>query len=241
MRNSQSKRGSGSKRRRTTAGELANRLRQDPAYLARVEEQEKQRQSRAEEHAKVAAPIISELQEAGYGIRSLDELRLSGTRYTSAVPILLKWLSRISAADVKESIVRTLSVPWAKPLAAKPLIQEFHSVPKDAHLLRWAIGNALEVIADDSVSDDIITIVSDPANGIARQMFVLALSKVRNPKAIEVLINLLKDDEVAGHAIEALGKLKATGAKPVIEKFLVHPKAWLRSAARKALARIEKA
>jgi HEAT repeat protein len=55
-----------------------------------------------------------------------------------------------------------------------------------------------------------------------------------------VLIDLLDDDEVVGHAIIALGKLKSKKAYPAIERFATHPKAWIRKEAKKALARIEK-
>jgi len=38
-----------------------------------------------------------------------------------------------------------------------------------------------------------------------------------------------------------LGKLKAEKARPYIERFLDHPKAWVRREAKKALAKLDKA
>ena len=171
-------------------------------------------------------PQISELQELGYPVVSLDTLRQSGSRYSSAIPILLKWLRTIPDLTLKESIVRTLSVPWAKPAAAKPLILEFRESPNSANSgLKWAIGNALEIVADDSVVDDLIELVHDRRHGKSREMLVCALGNMDDQRAVDVLIGLLDDEEVAGHAIMALGKLKAPKARARIEVFLHHPKA----------------
>ncbi len=52
-------------------------------------------------------------------------------------------------------------------------------------------------------------------------------------------IELLDDDDVAGHAVMALGRLKAPRAREKPEPFLSHPRTWVRAEARKALAKIE--
>jgi hypothetical protein len=68
--------------------------------------------------------------------------------------------------------------PGAKPDAARPLIRLFIDLDDDPQsALRWAIGNALDVVADDQVSDDLIDLAADRRYGTARQMIVLALGK----------------------------------------------------------------
>ncbi len=47
----------------------------------------------------------------------------------------------------------------------------------------------------------------------------LALAQTMNPKAIEVLLELLDDDEVAGHAVMALGKFGVPETRPAVERF----------------------
>jgi HEAT repeat protein len=106
--------------------------------------------------------------------------------------------------------------------------------------IKWAIGNALSVVADDKVFNEIVELVQDPHNGRSRQMMVIALGNMKDLHAEEVLIGLLGDEEVVGHAIIALGKLKSQKAYPDLERFLSHPKAWIRKAAKQALARIDK-
>ena len=140
--------------------------------------------------------------------------------------------------EVKESLGRALSVPWARGTATRHVLEEFSKAPKEATTFRWAVGNAMEVIADPSVADEILKIVADRSNGMARQMFVLALGKLHHPLAVPSLLDLLKDDEVAGHAIEALGNLKAVEARDALEGMLKHPRAWVRKAAASALSKI---
>jgi HEAT repeat protein len=54
-----------------------------------------------------------------------------------------------------------------------------------------------------------------------------------------VLIDLLADPDVAGHAIMALGKLGTQKAANVIKPFLKHKTPWLRVEAEKALSLID--
>jgi HEAT repeat protein len=64
---------------------------------------------------------------------------------------------------------------------------------------------------------------------------------MKDPRAVDVLIDLLDDDDVAGHAVVGLGKLRASKARQRVEEFLAHPKAWVRREAKRALAKIDKA
>jgi HEAT repeat protein len=61
---------------------------------------------------------------------------------------------------------------------------------------------------------------------------------MRNPKAVDVLVEALRDEEIAGHAIAALGQLRAAKARSQVEGFVDHPKAWIRKEARKALSKL---
>ena len=231
------------KRKPITAGELMRQLERDPAYLARVEELEKRRQAAIQENRRVEAPIVQELRRAGYDVDSLhalmDLFEQSGEPYTEAVPILIQWLTRISNADVKGAIVDTLSVPWAKQ-AALALAQEFASLPDTPawSSCKWAIGNALSVVADDSVLKEIVGLVRDKRHGKDREMVALALANMRNEQAVDVLIELLDDEQVAGHAVMALRKLNAKRAGPYLERFLSHPQRWVRKEAEKALKKL---
>jgi YD repeat-containing protein len=69
-------------------------------------------------------------------------------------------------------------------------------------------------------------------------MVVLGLRKCGGERVIDVLMTLLADEQVAGHAVMALGDLRAVKAIASIERFLGHSKQWVRAEARKALGKI---
>lgn len=187
-------------------------------------------------------PILTELAAAGVATRSLTELRQSGKRYRGAVPVLLRWLERASDPKVKEELVRALSVPWAKPMATGPLIEQFQlvdqSVDPSGLGLRWTIGNALDVVFDDGSFDALAGLAQDRRYGKARQMVVLGLGKSKRPEAADVLLGLLDDPDVDGHAVKALGKLRSPAAREALEIKLDDRRAWVRDEARKALAKL---
>lgn len=208
-----------------------------------VEQRERERQRRIEINRKDSIPVLKDLAHAGIEIEWISELnrRNQEINYREAIPVLLHWLPRIDNVDVKETIVRALTVSWAKPIAAEPLIQEFKKYgDKENSGIKWAIANALEVVGDDSVFAEIVQFVQNKEHGSARQMLALTLGKMKDPRAEEILMQLLGDEEVEGHAIMALGKLKSKNAVPEIEKYLNHPRTWIRNEAKKALKRIEK-
>lgn len=186
--------------------------------------------------------LLEDLAAAGFRVDSLADLRESGRRYKAAVPVLLRWLPLVADKSLKSEIVRALSVPWARPAATGPLIDEFRRVDPEVDPtglgLRWTIGNALEVVGDDSKFTELVELVQDPSFGRAREMVVLGLGRLKRPEVVDVLIGLLGDAEVSGHAVKALGKLKATKARPALERMLNDRRAWVRREAKKALARL---
>lgn len=223
-----------------TAAELLRDLTNDPEFAQRVKSREQQRQLAVQANRRAAAPLLAELADAGFKVESVGELFNRKLNYEKVIPVLMRWLPRISNSDVKQDIARALSVEWAKGSAAL-LIDEFRKAEDGNPLgVRWAIGNALAVVADDPVFDDLAELVQDPQYGRAREMLAVALGNMRNERATAVLMDLLEDEELAGHAIMALGKLKAAVARPKIERFLDHPRAWVGKEARKALASIDR-
>ncbi len=127
--------------------------------------------------------VLREVAEAGYSFDSLADLRTSGLRYREAVPVLLSGLQRVTDQKVKGEIVRALSVPWAKPIATGPLIEQFRQVHDDTGMgLRWTVGNALEVVWDDARFDELVALVRDESFGKAREMVVLGLGRSKKPE-----------------------------------------------------------
>ncbi|CRK57064.1 hypothetical protein [Alloactinosynnema sp. L-07] len=213
-----------------------DKLNNDPEFVAAARHREQVRQQRREEYAALERPWVDQLREAGYDVDSVWDLFNKKLDYHAAIPMLMEWLPQVTDRRVKESLVRALSVRWAKPQAAPLLISQFRDLDDDAQSgLRWAIGNALEVVADDSVCADLVELARDRRYGKAREMIVIALGKMKKTRPVQVLIELLDDEVVAGHAIVALRKLKAPEASEALEPFLNHPDTWIRNEAKKAL------
>jgi hypothetical protein len=199
---------------------------------------EEKRQRNIAENIKASEPVLVDLRQAGFDIELISDLYNKRYDYKNAIPILVKWLPKVENPDIKEAIVRALSVKWAKKTEApKILVNEFRNTLSRPNL-QWAIGNALSVVADDEVLDDVIELIQDKINGKAREMLVVALSNMKTPDVDSFLINLLDEEELAGYAIIALGRLNSKKAYPFIERFLAHQKSWVRKEAKKALKRI---
>lgn len=206
-----------------------------------MDELERRREQSIAEYLAVASPVLDDLRDVGFDVVSIGELSGKRLNYERAIPVLLRWLPRIDDRRVKEDIVRALSVKWARPTAAAPLIEEFRRVEDETGLgLKWAVGSALEVVADDAVFEDLVHLVQHRRHGRAREMIAVALGNMKDPRAVDVLIELLNDDEVAGHALMGLRKLGAKKARPYIEPFLNHPRTWWRNEAKRALQKIDK-
>jgi HEAT repeat protein len=183
-------------------------------------------------------PLIDDLAAIGFHVESVrDVLQFSRADYAQCVPVLLHRLQLISNESVKESVVRVLTTKTARPAATLPLIREFED--SENFYYKWAVGNALSVVADDSVFDELKRLALDEQHGKAREMLVLALGNMRNPDTVPVLMELLKDDELTAHSLSALGKLRARAARSEVEKFLGHPRALVRKQAKLALKRID--
>lgn len=189
--------------------------------------------------------ILDDLASVGFAVGSVDELRRSGLNYGAAVPALIRELAREQDPRKKEWIIRALSVPWARPVAIDPLIREFRTLPwddsQDNDHTRWAIGNAFEILWDDSYFEAFAELALDRRYGRSRQMIVLGFGKSkRTDEAVAVLLDLCDDPAVEGHAISALAKLAHPAGKEALQRATAHSKAWVRKAAWRGLAKLER-
>jgi hypothetical protein len=185
-------------------------------------------------------PILRSLGEIGYDVGSLAELRHSGVRYRKAIPVLAAALPQVSETRTLMEVVRVLSVPWATPAATLPLIELFRSVEDDTGLgVRWAVGNALDVTWSDDYFDELVGLARDGAFGRSREMVVVGLGRSKKPEAGAVLIELLNDPVVSGHAVKALRKLRLPAARQGLERMLDDDRAWVRKEAQRALSALD--
>ena len=181
--------------------------------------------------------LLQEIREKGVEVSSINDLMKINMKYRDLIPILLRYLNDVPDENDKEFIVRCLGVKGFIE-ASKPLISEFYKSKNIT--FKWAIGNSLSIISDINSIPELIKIAQEKEHGIARQMIVEGLGVYKKDDIKAVLISLLKDDEVVGHAISGLSK---TGDKTLIkyiEPFLTYKVKWIRNEACKAIKKLEK-
>lgn len=182
--------------------------------------------------------LMNEIKANGFEIQSVSDLFSGQWDYREIIPLLLDWVPKLEDPVLKEMVVRALAVKWARPLAGPILISEFLRPSNSDDNLKWAIGNALEVVADKSLVDQIVAICLDQTHGTTRQMLVLCLGRMKTVASTECLIRLLDDPTVQLHAIGALGAQRAEEAVPKLNVLANDPRAWIRKKAKGALNRI---
>ena len=98
------------------------------------------------------------------------------------------------------------------------LIADYHS-PETQDLTRWFISDCLYHIRSLKYVDDYLKIISNQSYGKNRQMIILLLGKLKVERAVPMLIDLLEDESVRLHAINALGCFKREDFRCHFERF----------------------
>ncbi|MBO9045807.1 HEAT repeat domain-containing protein [Curtobacterium flaccumfaciens pv. flaccumfaciens] len=190
----------------------------------------------AEEAAEQSA-ILADLRALGYDFSSLSAFAQSGIRYEDAVPTLLEWLRKVRTPMMQRAVARTLTNPSAKGAAMPALVDAFRNFTDEAGT-RWAVGNSIETAYVDTYFDDVAALALDPRYGRARQMVALALGKSKRPEAVDVLLQLMDDHDISGHAVFALSTRSNPQAREALEEKLTDDRPWVRKKAALGLRKI---
>src|SRR6266536_2792238 len=141
---------------------------------------DQRRRDRGNTYQMAAHQVLDALKAIGLDIQLIEDLRRQGHDYDQGVPLLLDWLPRIADAKVKEDVVRTLSVPRAKPDAGPVFIAEFKKAterPGSSTLLS-ALAEGLPVVGDESLFDDIAAILENRKYGKGRALLAGTVARM---------------------------------------------------------------
>jgi HEAT repeat protein len=187
--------------------------------------------------------VVAQLRQVGLDVSSVWDLVHTADDYTDAVPVLATMLSRTADYEVKEGIVRALSLKAFRAAAFEALVSTleelFHDATPRADTLKWAIGNALSVQATRDDAETLTSLLRRQEAGGARQMIALAIGRIKYRSAASVLVRLLEDPQVAAQAASALGKINAHEAKDALSQLARTAKGLAKKEADKALARLQ--
>lgn len=119
-----------------------------------------------------------------------------------------------------------------------PMLLEDYYSKATQNLTRWFISDCLYQIRSKNHIKEYLEIALNPEFGVNRQMVILLVGKLKAENAIPVLVDLLEDEEVRLHAIDALCQFKREEFRCHFERFQnsTHP-GW-RKYAKKAINKL---
>jgi HEAT repeat protein len=121
------------------------------------------------------------------------------------------------------------------------LIAQFSAGQRPGGEGMWFVGDNIYSLWSDTRFEDLARLATDVDKGPDRQMIVLGLGRSKRPEAVDVLLSLLDQYSVSGHAAEALAKLRTERARPGLEEMTGDDRDWVVRAAKRGLAALDKA
>lgn len=104
----------------------------------------------------------------------------------------------------------------------------------------WEYGDLLYKIGNFNYLHDYLKLVKDKSLGSDRQMLLLLLGKSKNKTVIPVLIELLSDNSVCGHALDALSNFSGNEIEESMLKYSKSDITWVRNIAKRYLDKTKK-
>ncbi len=203
---------------------------------------ERKRQEAIAATERALLPVRVELARSGIVFERWDDLRDPKVDVRNAVPILLEWLPLVVEPKAKVVIAYILIGRRPKGVPLDVVVKEFERTPESAPRdLKWVLGYVIAQLADRRHTGEIVRLVENPEHGKGRETLLLALGRLRPPRAFEILISFLDQPVLFNYAIEGLGNLKDERARPYLEPFLSHQDSYTRQKAKAALAKLDRA
>jgi hypothetical protein len=160
-----------------TAMELDALLQSCPEWVAQNAEREAKRQAKELGFRAEEEPMIADLAEIGFEVGSVWDLVNTNKSYPTAIPILLDHLRRPYHERIRNGIIRALTVKEAKGIVGDIILDELHRETDEEN--RWALANALTVVADHANRQVIQTLLDDPAYEDVCERLTEALKQAR--------------------------------------------------------------
>ena len=194
---------------------LVERLRPNPDIVG-------PRHDALEASRRAAAPLLRELREAGYPAYDLTEFAQHKLPSKKAATILVRWLARIDQPYARSDIAKALTDVKARPVATQPLLDLFRELPNDA----WEkdrVAAALGTLARDDHFEQVAELVRNPGHGDYRQYLFWAIGYMKDPRAVDLCLDLRDDDDLGMAALHALTDLRSERARPALERIAAEP------------------
>jgi len=164
-----------------TAGEYLAEMAKDPEWVARHAAQDaKQRELEARYRAEEEL-MVADLRRAGYRVGSVYDLVNTAQSYPDAIPVLLNHIKRPYSDRIKEGIARALTVREARGIAGPGIIATLRHSQDNDRVCRWALANALTIVADRADRDAIKGLIEVEADADVSDRLKRALKTAVKP------------------------------------------------------------
>jgi hypothetical protein len=169
------------KPKRQTAQEFMEQLERDPAYLELRRKQEQRRQDQEALYRRDEAALVAALAAVGVKVGSVWDLVNQSGSYPEAIPVLQAFLSERSLLPAtREGIVRALTVTEARGVVGHDLLRELRRSTSDAEMeFRWAIANALTVVSEPGMIDEVESLARDEKYKALRRELKATVRRLR--------------------------------------------------------------
>lgn len=159
------------------AADLVELLNSCPEWVAENEAREAKRQAaelrfRAEEEA-----MVTDLAKVGIEVSSVWDLVNTDKSYPAAIPTLLDHLHRPYHMRIRNGIIRALTTREARGVAGRDILDELRREVGGEN--RWALANALTVVAGHEDSQAIQALLDDPSYEDVSERLTVALMQAR--------------------------------------------------------------
>lgn len=190
------------------------------------------------EHPDSLIPIFEkELRELGFEFELSDQVKgFLPMNRTIILPIAIKYYKRAKLKNEKSYFMGLFQYKGFDEVVPI-LIEDFYIA--ESLIDRWEIGSILYTIKSKYYKNDYLKIIANSEYGNSRQMVVLLVGKLKIEEATPILIKLLDNDEVRGHAIAALGDYKREEFRNLFERFQDNKSSYIRKEALKALKKLD--
>jgi hypothetical protein len=159
--------------RNYTAQEWQEVLLSCPEWVAQDAAREAKRQAAEAQFRIEEGSIIVDLAKAGFTVGSVWDLVNTGASYPAAIPVLLEHLKRQYHNRIRNGIIRALTVREARMIANQDILYELQREQDLEN--RWALANALTVVADQHDIPAIMHLLADPAYADVHERLTAAL------------------------------------------------------------------
>lgn len=155
-------------------------------------------------------PILADLHDVGLSVRSVWDLVNTSTKYSRAVPALLKHLLLPYSDRIREGIARALAIPEPEVRKAwSTLVDEYRKAPAGWDVIargdtkeyrlgaKDGLACALAVAVSNETLPELIAIAKDRSQGETRVLLLSALRKSKSSLAKQAIEELASDPDLA--------------------------------------------